>query len=379
VLEWQLRAAAVYRAVGGELLEASAGSNSTNREPRLTGSILGQVSGQDAATAAWIEGDQRREVWAFCYQMLGSPFEAEDAAQDVFERVWRSRDRFDPARGTPAAWALRIARNVCIDRLRSAARRTLPRDVQQPGIDIGAPLVPRFDVPWLQPAPTGWCGGDEVGDAALRKVELRIAVTALLQSLPAPQRAVFVLRDVLGYSAAETAQAFELSVAAVNSSLQRARAALRAAQVATADESIHRAPTEGPNAGPAPRAELDRARVEEYARALESGDAAALERLVTDDVLLEMPPVPAWSRGRTAYRGFMDHLFAWRGTNWHVRCTSANHQPALLAYLVTDDAPTPHSLQLLATDGDGRVSHVLVYHDPALFTLFEQALNERSR
>jgi RNA polymerase sigma-70 factor (ECF subfamily) len=75
----------------------------------------------------------------------------------------------------------------------------------------------------------------------------------------------------------------------------------------------------------------------------------------------------------------MDHLFAWRGTNWHVRCTSANHQPALLAYLVTDDAPTPHSLQLLATDGDGRVSHVLVYHDPALFTLFEQALNERSR
>ena len=105
------------------------------------------------ATSEMVDTEHRRKIWAFCYQMLGSPFDAEDAVQEVYERVWRARDTFDPDRGTQAAWTFRIARNVCLDRLRSAARRILPRDLQEPGIDVRAPLVPRFDVPWLQRLP----------------------------------------------------------------------------------------------------------------------------------------------------------------------------------------------------------------------------------
>jgi RNA polymerase sigma-70 factor (ECF subfamily) len=110
--------------------------------------------------------------------------------------------------------------------------------------------------------------------------------------------------------------------------------------------------------------------VEAYAAALAVGNAAALERLVTEDVLFEMPPVAAWSVGRVAYRHFMDHLFASRGSTWQVQRSSANHQPALVVHHVTDAGPRPHSVQLLDTDRAGRVAHVLVYYDPALVDLF---------
>lgn len=319
------------------------------------------------ATSEMVDTEHRRKIWAFCYQMLGSPFDAEDAVQEVYERVWRARDTFDPDRGTQAAWTFRIARNVCLDRLRSATRRILPRDLQEPGIDVRAPLVPRFDVPWLQPAPTGWCTADETADAAIRGTEVRLAVTALLQALPASQRAVFVLREVLGYSAAETAEVLQLSVPAVNSSLQRARAGLRDTTTRRFDDNLP---------DPAVRRRLETAKVEEFAHALESADATALEQLVTADVVLEMPPVPTWSRGRASYRAFMDHLFDWRGTDWTTRPMSANDQPALLVYLVNDEGVTPHSVQMFATGDSGLISHVLVYHDSALFRLFEAAIDD---
>ena len=168
----------------------------------------------------------RRGLVAFCYQMLGSPFDAEDAVQEVMERAWRSRAHFDPSRASLSTWCYRIAHNVCVDRLRGAARRPLPRHLQDPGIEVGAPLVPALDVPWLMPAPTAWSGGSEPASAAERAVDVRLAVTAMLQSLPPRQRGVFVLREVLGYSATETAQVLESTVPAVNSALQRARAAV---------------------------------------------------------------------------------------------------------------------------------------------------------
>ena len=319
------------------------------------------MAGRAAPSTPLLDARGRREVWAFCYQMLGSPFDAEDAAQDTFERAWRSRDRFDPDGGSHAAWVFRIARNVCIDRLRSASRRILPRDLQDPGIDVGAPLVPRLDVPWLQPAPSGWCGGDETAEAAAHAIDLRLAVTALLQDLPATQRAAFVLRDVLGYSAAETAASLDVSVAAVNSSLQRGRATLR--ELA------------GPGQRTPDRRVLEDARVERYARALEAADAGELERLVTEDVLFEMPPVPAWSRGAGTYASFMRHHFDRRGGRWSARHTTANNQPALLVYLATERGPAPHTVQVFDTDASGQICHVLVYQDPALFRLFEGALD----
>ncbi|WP_426622976.1 RNA polymerase subunit sigma-70 [Leifsonia sp. McL0607] len=257
-------------------------------------------------------GGLRRPLTAFCYQLLGSPFEAEDAAQDALERAWRARDSYDPARGALATWCYRIARNVCLDRLREAPRRPLPRDLCEPGLEVGTPLVPAFDVPWLLPAPTGWAAESEVERAAERREEVRFAVTAMLQSLSPLQRGAFVLREVMGLSAAETAAVLEVSVASANSALQRARAAVT--------EGVQR---------PHP---LAPAAVERYARAIERADVPALASLVADDVVFEMPPVLQWSIGAAPYLAFMEHLFAWRGTEWTTTPVSAGGRPGFLLY-----------------------------------------------
>ena len=296
----------------------------------------------------------RPRLAAFCYQMLGSPFDAEDAVQDVMERVWRSRLSYDASRASLSTWCHRVAHNVCVDRLRGAPRRPLPRDLQDPGIEVGAPLVPALDVPWLMPAPGSWFGTSDVGAAVERATDVRLAVTAMLQALPARQRGAFVLREVLGHTAAETAAVLQTSVPAVNSALQRARSALNDAN--------------GRAAAPTP---LEPERVERYARAIERADVDALAALVADDVVLEMPPVPAWSRGRSPYREFMSHLFAWLGTSWQTRSVAGNGQPALLLYLLTPEGPEPHTLQLFDADAHGSIGHVLVYHDPLLFAMFE--------
>jgi RNA polymerase sigma-70 factor (ECF subfamily) len=295
----------------------------------------------------------RGGLLAFCYQLLGSPFDAEDVVQDTMERAWRARESFDPAVASLSTWTFRIARNVCFDRLRESPRRPLPRDLSAPGIDVGAPLVPALDVPWLMPAPTSWWQDSEPERTAAAAEGVRLAVTAVLQALPPRQRGVFILRDVLGHSAAETAAILELSVTAVNSALQRARAAVR-------DRASR-------------PARLRRETVEDYARAIERADAAALAALVAADVVFEMPPVPQWSTGRDTYAAFMAHLFAWRGTRWATRPISANGQPGILLFLVTEVGREPHTVQLFEADDAGSaIRHVLVYQDPRLFALFEK-------
>ncbi len=305
-----------------------------------------------ALTVEELELLRRRLLW-FCYQMLGSPFDAEDAVQDVMARAWSARSTFDSTRASLSTWCYRIARNVCVDRLRDTARRPLPHDLQDPGFEVGAPLVPALDVPWLMPAPTSWRHASEVESAAERTADIRLAVTAMLQALPPRQRGVFVLRDVLACTAAETADMLEMTPAAVNSALQRARSALR--------ETTSR---ERP---------LDSGAVERYARAIETADLEALATLVADEVVLEMPPVPSWCRGREPYLAFMAHLFAWRGTYWETRLVSGNSQPALLVYRLTTAGREPHTLQLFAAASRGRIGHVLVYQDPRLFELFESS------
>ena len=307
------------------------------------------VTGEDLASLRGI-------LLPFCYHLLGSPFDAEDAAQDTMERAWRSRESFDPAIASLSIWVLRIARNVCFDRLRGAPRRPLPRDLQDPGIEVGAPLVPALDVPWLLPAPSTWWAESEPERTALVADSVRLAVTAVLQALPPRQRGVFILREVLERTAAETAEILELSVPAVNSALQRARAAVRARVVR-----------------PAP---LRSETIEAYARALERADVAALSALVSDDVLFEMPPVPQWSIGRRTYAAFMSHLFSWRGPRWTTRPMSANGQPGVLLYRITDAGLEPHTVQLFAADTQGAIGHVLVYQDRRLFDLFEKSVGD---
>jgi RNA polymerase sigma-70 factor (ECF subfamily) len=215
--------------------------------------------------------------------------------------------------------------------------------------------VPALDVPWLMPAPTSWWADSEPESAAVAADGARLAVTAVLQVLPPRQRGVFILRDVLGHSTAETAAILEMSTAAANSALQRARAAVR--------ERASRP------------ARLRRETIEDYARAIEQGDVAALAALVSADVVLEMPPVPQWARGRETYAEFMAHLFAWRGKRWGTRTISANGQLGILLFLVTDAGQRPHTVQLFEGDAAGAaIRHVLVYQDPRLFAVFEREL-----
>jgi RNA polymerase sigma-70 factor (ECF subfamily) len=159
----------------------------------------------------------RGELTAYCYRMLGSFHDAEDLAQETLLRAWRARDQYDPGRASLRTWLYRIAANACLSALEGRARRPLPSGLGAPSGDTAAPLTPALDVPWLEPFP------DARFDPGLR-TDLRLALVAALQYLPPRPRAVLVLREVLQFSAAEVAGQLDMTVAAVNSALQRARA-----------------------------------------------------------------------------------------------------------------------------------------------------------
>jgi RNA polymerase sigma-70 factor, ECF subfamily len=291
----------------------------------------------------------RGELVAYCYRMLGSVQEAEDLTQETMLRAWKARDRYDQARASVRTWLYRIAANACLSALQGRARRPLPSGLGAPSDDPAAPLTPAFDIPWLQPFP------DARSDVGVR-ADMRLALVAAMQLLPPRQRAVLVLREVLEFSAAEVAAQLGTTVAAVNSALQRARAAL--ADVGDMGEITE------------PDDPEVRAVIERYVRAFEAADVPALVRLLADEAVLEMPPVPLWYRGRDDYARFMDRVFEMRGTGWGVRRLSANGQPAFAAY-----APEPggghrrHSLQVFTVAG-GRVARNVVFADPAVFEAF---------
>src|SRR3974390_508382 len=161
----------------------------------------------------------RGELVAYCYRMLGSFHEAEDLVQETMLRAWKARDRYDPALASLRTWPYRIATNACLTALEGRSRRPLPSGLGAPSDDPGAPLIPAFDVPWLQPFP------DARFDIEVR-ADMRLALVAAMQLLPPRQRAVLVLREVLQFSAAEVAAQLGTTVPAVNSALQRARALL---------------------------------------------------------------------------------------------------------------------------------------------------------
>jgi RNA polymerase sigma-70 factor, ECF subfamily len=291
----------------------------------------------------------RGELVAYCYRMLGSFHEAEDLVQETMLRAWKARDTYDRTRASVRTWLYRIAANACLSALEGRARRPLPSGLGAPSDDPGAPLTPAFDIPWLQPFP------DARFDLAVR-ADLRLALMAAMQVLPARQRAVLVLREVLDFSAAEVAAQLGTTATAVNSALQRARAAL--AEAGDAGEVTE------------PDDPEVRAVIERYVRAFEAADVPALVRLLADEAVLEMPPVPLWYRGRRDYGLFMRRVFEMRGTGWGIRRLSANGQPALAAY-----APEPggghrlHTLQVFTVTG-GRVARNVVFADPAVFEAF---------
>jgi RNA polymerase sigma-70 factor (TIGR02960 family) len=292
----------------------------------------------------------RGELLAFCYRMLGSFHEAEDLVQETLLRAWKARDRYDPARASVRTWLYRIATNACLTALQGSARRPLPSGLGAPSDDPEAPLQPTFDVPWLQPFPSARFDVEA-------RADLRLAWVAAMQALPARQRAVLVLREVLSFTAAEVAGQLDTTVPAVNSALQRARATLaNLGEIDTVGE---------------PDDAEARAVVQRYMRAFEAADVPALVQLLADDAVLEMPPVPLWYQGSRYYSRFLDRVFAMRGNDWATREITANGQPALAAYVAAPSGGyLMHTLQVF-TISSGRVTRNVVFADPRVFDAFD--------
>jgi RNA polymerase sigma-70 factor, ECF subfamily len=302
-----------------------------------------------------VTGPYRRELLAHCYRMLGSVHDAEDLVQETYLRAWRSFHGFE-GRSSLRTWLYRIATNVCLTALDSRTRRPLPTGLGAPSSDPSTPLVELAEVLWLEPVPDAMLASDPATIVESR-ASVRLALIAALQHLPPRQRAVLVLRDVLRLRAAEVADVLDTSVAAVNSSLQRARAQLEEAGL-TEDDIVE--PTE-----PAMRELLDR-----YARALENKDIAAIVTVFTEDVVWQMPPFTGWYQGQLDVGRLIDtHCPAGAG-DLHMVATAANRQPAFGMYIRGDDGGW-HAFQLhVVTLTSGGISHVTAFFDLTLFPVF---------
>jgi len=301
----------------------------------------------------------RRELLAHCYRMLGSIQAAEDLVQETYLRAWRSYAGFE-GRSSLRTWLYQIATNRCLTELAKQSRRVLPSGISGPEPDPDAHLeTAGTEVSWLQPAPDGRTVPDSADPAAIvaSREGLRLALVASLQYLPPRQRAVLVLRDVLAFPAGEVAVMLGTTTASVKSSLQRARGRLRELALDDADISE---PT-------APRA---RALLDQYITAFENADAAALERLLTEDVTLEATPLRTWFAGRKTCIPFLrDHLLGSPG-DWRMLPTSANGQPAAVAYIRDQQGNhQPYGICVL-TVGDAGIRRISSFGDPRLVSVF---------
>ena len=300
----------------------------------------------------------RRELTAHCYRMLGSVHDAEDLVQETYLRAWRSYDRFE-GKASLRTWLYRIATNACLTALESRSRRPLPTGLGAPSAAPGDRLVEQPEVPWLEPVPDAMVGGTEDDPAAIvaSRASVRLALIAALQYLPPRQRAVLVLRDVLRLPAAEVAEMLDTTTAAVNSSLQRARAQLDQAALREDDISEPTAPDQ--------RELLDR-----YVRALEDKDIAAIGEVVTADAIWEMPPFTAWYQGPDDIGRLIDSQCPAGPGELRLVPTRANGQPAYAMYRLGDDGDW-HAFQLqVVTLAAGGIAHVTAFFDLRLFTTF---------
>jgi RNA polymerase sigma-70 factor (ECF subfamily) len=242
----------------------------------------------DVATGAPVESQLeafRHELTAYCYRMLGSAFEAEDAVQDTLVRAWRGYDRFE-GRSALRSWLYRIATNVCLNMLASAQRRVRPMDLGPAGSGRATdPGEPRPDQIWVGPVPDSRVLPDSAdpADVVAERESIRLAFVAALQHLPPRQRAVLILREVLAWSAQEVADLLSTSVPSVNSALQRARATLAAADTAA---DLYR-----------PMDDEQKGLLARYVKAFEAYDLDALTSLLHHEATLSMPPLPLWLSG----------------------------------------------------------------------------------
>ncbi|MEV7450099.1 sigma-70 family RNA polymerase sigma factor [Streptomyces nigra] len=242
----------------------------------------------------------RVELTGYCYRMLGSSFEAEDAVQDTMVRAWRSYDKFE-GRSSLRSWLYRIATNVCLDMLTAGNKRARPMDLTESTPLAQAALSPRPDHTWLEPAPDTRVlpTTDDPAEAAVAKESVRLAFMAALQQLPPKQRAVLILREVLAWKASEAAELLGTSVASVNSALQRARATLAEQRQPGADAAVSD-----------PLDEEQQKLLDRYVAAFEGYDMTALTELLHEDAIMTMPPFDLWLTGAGDITGFMTTMGA---------------------------------------------------------------------
>ena len=323
--------------------------------------LLDAARAGDSSAFAALAEPHRRLLHAHCYRMLGSLHDADDALQDTLLRAWRGLAGFEGGRPL-RPWLYRIATNVCLDALAKRQPRVLPLDragASRPDAGPGEPLA---GLTWLEPYPDtelelpDGCAEPEARYEQLESVEL--AFVAALQHLPARQRAVLILREVLGFSAREVARSLDTTAASVNSALQRARLTLdqklpERSQQATArtlgDQQL-------------------RDTVERYVRAWQSRDVDSMVALLAEDASFAMPPHPNWFRGRGAVIEFITGVGA---PPLRSALTTANGQPAVAWYILDGEQGSflPASLEVLTLDGD-RVRDIVAFASPGLFERF---------
>jgi len=302
----------------------------------------------------------RAELIAHCYRMLGSVHDAEDLVQETYLRAWRGYEAFEQ-RAALRTWLYRIATTACLRALENRARRVLPAGLGDGSIDPDTSLEGNGRArDWLEPIPDALMF-ETPEDAVTARQSVRLAVMTALQELPVRQRAVLILRDVVQFSAAEVAELLETTPAAVNSSLQRARAHL--AEVSPTEES-------SVEPDDAERREL----LDRYCAAFENADMAALTALLQADVKLEMPPLPIWFTGRDTVLRFLVARAFTKAGDMVLIPTAANGQPAVAEYRRSaDHVMRAHSIHVLTASVSGGavgIAALTVFLDPALFTAF---------
>ena len=288
--------------------------------------------------------DYRTELRGYCYRMLGSIFDADDAVQETLVKAWQKADSFE-GRSSVRSWLYRIATNVCLDSLRSRGRRAMPMDLSSPVSAKTPPGEQYADSFWVEPAPLA-----DVADQVAQQDTVRLAFVAALQHLPPRQRAVLILREVLCWQASEVAELLDTTVASVNSALQRARATLGTVDLSAGE----------------PLTSTDRELLSRYVAAFEAYDISSLVHLLHEDASISMPPYAMWLQGRPELRDWY--------LGFGVGCKGSRLiqvSDTVFGQYRADPAGghAPWSLQVVELSR-GRVQHVHHFLDTTLFRRF---------
>jgi RNA polymerase sigma-70 factor (ECF subfamily) len=331
------------------------------QEPSWTAAVAGDRDAFAALTAPY-----RRELEVHCYRMLGSIEDAQDLVQETLLRAWRRRESFQ-GRSTLRAWLYGIATNASLDALEHRSRRLLPPSVAAPIDDPHAELPPASDLGWLEPYPDHLLDeipdhGETLDEQIVARETIELAFLVAIQHLPPKQRAVLILRDVLGWSAREAAAAIGTTVIAANSALQRARETL---SVHLPERRIDWERTELSEAE-------ERSLLERYMEAWDRTDVAGLVALLSDDARFAMPPTPAWYEGRDAIGTFLSTVPMRSSAKRHLRVpTRANRQPAFAVFLVDKVGATPRPFAIeVFRIVDGLIAEIEVFLQPELVARF---------